>query len=144
MRLTVFTDYALRVLIYLAMEPERRVIIRDIAEDYGISRNHLTKVVNNLTRAGLVDASRGVKGGLMLAHPAAEIGVGEVVRATEEDLALVECFRPDNRCIITPACKLKHVVWEAKEAFLAVLDRYTVADLVENEPELRRLLRRTG
>lgn len=141
MRLTVFTDYALRVLMYLALEPDRRVTIRDIAEDYGISRNHLTKVVNNLARAGLVNASRGVKGGLMLARPGTEIGVGEVIRVTEEDLALVECFRDDNQCVITPACRLKNIVWQAREAFFEVLDGYTVADLVANQAELRRLLR---
>jgi Rrf2 family nitric oxide-sensitive transcriptional repressor len=130
MRLTVFTDYALRVLMYLDLNAERRVTIRDVAEAYGISRNHLMKVVNKLTRAGLVDASRGVNGGLALARPAAEITVGEVVRSTEDDLALVECFREDNQCVITPECELKRVFGRARAAFLAALDEETISDLM--------------
>ena len=124
MRLTVFTDYALRVLIYLALDPERRVTIRDIADAYGISRNHLMKVVNSLTRAELVEASRGVNGGLTLAHPADEITVGEVVRKTEDDFDLVECFRADNQCAITPECVLKHVFGQAQAAFLSEAEKH--------------------
>ncbi|MGB5586404.1 MAG: Rrf2 family transcriptional regulator, partial [Gammaproteobacteria bacterium] len=130
MRLTVFTDYALRVLMYLAVNPEQRVTIRDVAEGYGISRNHLMKVVNKLTRAELVDASRGVNGGLRLARAPEEITIGEVVRKTEDEIALVECFRADNQCIITPECALKDVFGEAQTAFLDVLDSYTLADLM--------------
>jgi Rrf2 family nitric oxide-sensitive transcriptional repressor len=141
MRLTVFTDYALRVLIYLALDPERRVTIRDIADAYGISRNHLMKVVNSLTRAELVEASRGVNGGLTLAHPADEITVGEVVRKTEDDLDLVECFREDNQCVITPECVLKQVFGRARSAFLAELDSQTIADLVGPSQRLRKRLK---
>ena len=141
MRLTVFTDYALRVLMYLALEPDRRVRIRDVAEAYGISRNHLMKVVNKLTRAELVEASRGVNGGLILARDAADISVGEVVRKCEDEIALVECFRKDNQCVITPECELKRVFGEAQDAFLEVLDRYTVSDLIIMRPQLRRRLR---
>ena len=101
-----------------------------MAEAYGISRNHLMKVVNKLTRAGLVDASRGVNGGLALARPAVEITVGEVVRSTEDDLALVECFREDNQCVITPECELKRVFGRARAAFLATLDEQTISDLM--------------
>jgi len=141
MRLTVFTDYALRVLMYLELNPERRVTIRDVAEAYGISRNHLMKVVNKLTRAGLVDASRGVNGGLALARPAASITVGEVVRSTEDDLALVECFRADNQCVITPECELKRVFGKAQAAFLAALDEKTIADLMVQRRKLASRLK---
>ena len=141
MRLTVFTDYALRVLIYLALDPDRRVTIRDIADAYGISRNHLMKVVNTLTRAELVEASRGVNGGLTLAHPADEITVGEVVRKTEDDFDLVECFRPDNQCAITPECTLKTVFGQAQSAFLSELDAHTIADLISQSQRLRKRLK---
>ena len=140
MRLTVFTDYAFRVLIYLALDTERRVTIRDVASGYDISRNHLMKVVNLLTRAEFVDASRGVNGGLMLARPPDEITLGDVIRHTEEDFALVECFRPDNRCRITPACTLQGILGEACSAFLEVMDSYTVADLATKPAALSRLL----
>lgn len=141
MRLTVFTDYALRVLMYLAVKPERRVTIRDVAEAYGISRNHLMKVVNKLTRAKLIEASRGVNGGLMLARTPDSITVGEVVRNTEDEIALVECFRPDNQCIITPECALKNVFGEAQAAFLEVIDGYTLADLMAPRSRLAKRLR---
>ncbi len=140
MRLTVYSDYAFRVLIYLALDTGRRVTIRDIADAYGISRNHLMKVVNGLTRANLVIASRGVKGGLSLAKPADEISLGEVIRGTEEDFALVECFRPDNACVISPVCSLKGIFKEASFAFLDVLDQHTVADLVRKRTPLKRHL----
>ena len=141
MRLTVFTDYALRVLMYLALDPGRRVRIRDVAESYAISRNHLMKVVNKLTRAALIESSRGVNGGLILARPAAEITVGEVVRRCEDDLGLVECFRTQNQCVITPECELKKVFGHALEEFMGVLDQYTVADLIAPESKLRRRLK---
>ena len=141
MRLTVFTDYALRVLIYLALEPERRVRIREVAEGYGISHNHLMKVVNKLTRAELVEASRGVNGGLILARPPDGITVGEVVRKCEDDIALVECFRQDNQCVITADCVLAQVFGHALEEFMAILDQYTVADLVAPRQKLRKRLK---
>jgi Rrf2 family nitric oxide-sensitive transcriptional repressor len=141
MRLTVFTDYALRVLMFLALEPKRRVRIREVAEGYGISHNHLMKVVNKLTRAELVEASRGVNGGLILARPAGDITVGEVVRKCEDEIALVECFREDNQCVITPDCVLAKVFAHALEEFLAILDQYTIADLVSPRTKLRKRLR---
>lgn len=144
MRLTVFTDYALRVLMYLALDPGRRVTIRDVAEDYGVSRNHLMKVVNKLTRAEFVESSRGVNGGLLLAHAPEDIVVGDVVRHTEDDFALVECFRDDNACVITPSCHLKQVLYEARESFFGVLDSYTIADLVQDHRGLTRLLGLAG
>ncbi len=140
MRFTVFTDYAFRVLIYLALERERRATINDIAESYGISKNHLMKVVNLLTQAGLVTASRGPRGGLELAWPADEIIVGEVVRLTEDNFQLVECFGPDNQCTITPACELKAILGETVQAIFGVLDEYSIQDLIKRKTQLKKLL----
>lgn len=141
MRLTVYTDYSLRVLIFAALHPERVVTIDEIAHCYAISRNHLTKVVHRLGLRGYLDTVRGKGGGLRLALPPARICIGEVVRATEEDLALVECFRPaENRCRITPACTLRSILQEAIEAFLDVLDGYTLAELITNRGDLLGLL----
>jgi Rrf2 family nitric oxide-sensitive transcriptional repressor len=129
-QLTRYSDYSLRVLIYLALDPNRLVTIEDIARSYDISKTHLMKVVHQLGLAGYVETVRGRGGGLRLARPPEEIGVGELVRATEESMALAECFQPSGRCAIEPACGLRPVLHEALAAFLAVLDRYTVADLV--------------
>ncbi|ACL57119.1 Rrf2 family transcriptional regulator [Methylobacterium nodulans] len=130
MRLTCFTDYALRTLIYLGTAEPRQSSIAEVARAYGISENHLVKVVHQLGRLGLVRTTRGRGGGLRLGKAAAEIRIGEVVRATEEDLALVQCFAGGS-CAITPACRLRNVLGEALAAFFAVLDRYTLADLLE-------------
>lgn len=141
MRLTGYTDYALRVLIHVGLEKGRLATIPEIAHSYGISRHHLTKVVHQLGRLGYVRTVRGRGGGLELARPADRIGVGEVVRATEDDLALVECFRPGNSdCRIMPACRLRGALQEALAAFLAVLDGYTLADLLDEPARLRELL----
>jgi Rrf2 family nitric oxide-sensitive transcriptional repressor len=141
MRFTVFTDYAFRVLMYLALDPEHRATIHDIAEGYGVSKNHLMKVVNFLTRSGLVTASRGPHGGLELAWPADEIMVGEVVRLTEDNLQLVECFGPDDQCAITSACALKPILGESLQAFFGVLDKYSIQDLIKRRTQLKRLLK---
>lgn len=130
MQLTRYSDYSLRVLIYLALDPDRLVTIEDIARSYAISKAHLMKVVHQLGLAGYVETVRGRGGGLRLARPAEAIGVGEVVRAMEENLAIAECFQQQGHCAIEPACGLRPVLHEALAAFLAVLDRYTVADLV--------------
>lgn len=140
MRLTYFSDYAFRVLMYLAVTPDRRCTIREISDAYGISRAHLMKVVNLLTREGLVVAQRGPSGGLTLAMPPEEIGLGDVVRKTEDDLGLVECFRPENGCRLTPACALAPALSRALNAFLAELDKQTIADLVRKPQTVRRLL----
>jgi Rrf2 family nitric oxide-sensitive transcriptional repressor len=143
MRLTVYTDFALRVLIYVAVHPEPKPTIAEIAASYGVSRNHLMKVVYELGVAGYLETSRGKNGGLRLARPPQAIGLGELVRRTEPDLDLVECFSADSgRCAITPACKLRGVLHQAKAAFLRVLDGYTLADLVEDPAALRALLDR--
>jgi Rrf2 family nitric oxide-sensitive transcriptional repressor len=131
MQLTRFTDYSLRVLIFLAVEPDRRATIDEIAGAYGISKAHLMKVVHELGARGWVETVRGRGGGLQLARAPEEIRVGAVVRATEENLALVECFAPaTSACAIESACGLRAVLDEALAAFLAVLDDYTLADLI--------------
>jgi Rrf2 family nitric oxide-sensitive transcriptional repressor len=144
MRLTYFSDYAFRVLMYLAITPDRRCTIREISEAYDISRAHLMKVVNLLTREGLVTAQRGPSGGLTLARPANEIRLGDVIRKTEDDLGLVECFRPENTCRLTPSCVLAPALGRAMQAFLAELDKQTIADLVQKPQVLRRLLPTTA
>lgn len=129
MRLTNFSDYALRILMY-AETRGRLITIEETAEIYGISRAHLMKVANQLTRAGFLKATRGRAGGLALARQPDKIRLGDVVRATEPDFALVECFTSGNRCLITPRCRLKGVLKEALHDFMATLDRYTLADLI--------------
>ncbi len=141
MRLTVYTDFSLRVLMYLAVSPERRPTIAEIAATYDISRNHLMKVVHRLGVDGYITTIRGKSGGLALARNPADIVLGEVVRRTEPDMALVPCFDTAcTACVITPACKLRNALREAGQAFLNVLDGYTLADLVENQSALRALL----
>lgn len=144
MRLTLHTDYALRLLMYLAIEPGRLQTIEAIAQRYRISRNHLMKVAQTLVQAGVVDSIRGRGGGLKLARSAETINIGAVVRATEDGFALVECFDPEGDCIITPACSLRGPLEQALMAFLAVLDRFTLADLVKNPGNLRAMRRLLG
>lgn len=140
MRLTRYSDYALRVLMYMGVRGERLVTIDEIAGAYDISRNHVMKVVYDLGRSGYIRTVRGRNGGVTLARPPAGINLGMLLRETENDLALVECFGPDNRCCLTPVCVLKQALDEALTAFMAVLERYTLADLIASRQELRRLL----
>ncbi|MCC7329664.1 MAG: Rrf2 family transcriptional regulator [Gammaproteobacteria bacterium] len=134
MRLMTFTDYCLRVLIYLAIEPDRRATIAEIATAFDISQNHLMKVVHVLGRHKLLTNVRGRGGGMQLARPAAEINIGEVVRLSEAGAVPAECFdRSSSACIITPACQFRRILGEAMEAFNGVLDRYTLADLTEQQ-----------
>ena len=143
MRLTVYTDFSLRVLMYVALHPERRPTIAEIASSYGVSKNHLMKVVYELGLAGYIETARGKNGGLRLARRPQDIVLGEVVRRTEPDMALVPCFDPVKAaCVITPACTLRRALHEAQSAFLKVLDAYTLADLVENRNALSALLAR--
>lgn len=130
MRLTNFSDYALRVLMYAAAQRERLITIEETAQIYDISRNHLMKVVNVLTRAGYLKAVRGRTGGFTLARRPDRIRIGAVLRLTEPDFALVECFSAGNHCLIAPACRLRGVLREALAAFVAVLDRHTLDDLL--------------
>jgi Rrf2 family transcriptional regulator, nitric oxide-sensitive transcriptional repressor len=137
MRLTYQTDYALRMLMYLAVQGDRRSSIHEIATQYGISENHLMKVTQRLAALGYVDALRGRSGGLKLAGDPGQIRIGDVVRAMEPDLAIVECFGSENTCTITLACGLRHVLDEARESFLGVLDSYTLKQLVARPGKLR-------
>lgn len=143
MRLTVYTDYALRVLMYLAVHSGPKPTIGEIASSYRVSRNHLMKVVYELGVAGYIETVRGKNGGLRLARRPQDIGLGELIRQTEPDMALVPCFDPVNSpCAIAPACRLRGALHQARAAFLDVLDGYTLADLVGNRPALQDLLGR--
>ena len=136
MRVTTHSDYALRVLIFAGLrggEPSR---IDDIAKRYRISKSHLTKVVWKLSQAGFLKTTRGRAGGLTLAALPAEINLGAVMREMEGFGALVECFGPENKCIITTACAARRMFREAHEAFFAVFDKYTLADLLDRRPAL--------
>ena len=130
MRLTVLTDYSLRVLMYVGALPRRLVTIQEIAQGYGISENHLMKVVHGLAQHGFIETVRGRGGGFRLARPATEITVGAVIRAVEDDFALVECFWTDNTCRITPVCRLRGALQQALGAYFEVLDNWTLAELV--------------
>jgi len=141
MKLTNYTDYSLRVLIYLAIKgPETKSTITEITEAYQISRNHLTKVIHQLGQIGVITTTRGRGGGITLAQNPKEVTIGSIVRETEENFHMVECFNSENNnCVLTPVCGLKHVLHEALAAYLTVLDKYTIADLVK-EPEMYRIL----
>ncbi len=132
MRLTRYTDYALRVLLYLGAHQDKLSTINEIAAYHNISRNHLMKVVHQLGAWGYIDTLRGKGGGIRLAHRPSDIVIGDVVRHTEENLEIVECLTPGNsNCIIQPGCRLKNVLNEALNSFLATLDLYTLADFLE-------------
>ena len=133
MRLTIFTDFALRTLILAASKGERNTTIEEAAAFYGISAPHLKKVVRTLTGAGFLEAQRGRSGGFRLARAPEEINLGQVIRVTEPDFALVECFREGNRCLITRSCRLPPIVNRAIAAMLDVFDQYTLADLILDE-----------
>lgn len=141
MKLTTFTDYSLRVLIYLGTRPERLATIAEIAQAFDVSENHLTKVVHFLGKSGWLANVRGKGGGLALARPLELIPLGTVVRETEGLSVLAECFEEGGgHCCIAPACRLRGVLGEAFDAFYAVLDRYTLDDLVHNRARLAQLL----
>jgi len=179
-RLTNYSDYALRSLIYLATKPEPTLLanISDIANSYHISKSHLTKIIQQLGQLGYIDSVRGKNGGIRLAQAPKDINLGELIKKIEPDFALVECFSTDSLdssiadinsavindeknasandmslklidetvshiasgCIISPVCQLKQVLAEALTAFIAVLERYTLADIIENKDELAALL----
>ncbi len=140
MRLKTFTDYSLRVLIFLAARPRPRATIAEIADAFGISENHLMKVSHSLAKAGVLANVRGKGGGLELAMAPKAINLGHVVRITEGAPHPAECFGPDNTCCITRACKLRVVLDDAVQSFYAVLDRYTLEDITQNRPVLARML----
>lgn len=138
MHLTTFTDYTLRVLIYLALEPDRLATIPEMASAYGISENHLMKVVHRLARSGTIESVRGKGGGVRLAHAPAEIRLGQVIRASEGDSAIVECFsNTENSCRIAPVCRLTKILGDAFAGLYQSLDAFTLADLCANGGEIR-------
>jgi Rrf2 family nitric oxide-sensitive transcriptional repressor len=141
-RLTFHTDYSLRLLMLLALEPDHLHTIEEVSRRHRVSRNHMMKVAMTLAQGGFVESVRGRGGGLRLARPPAQIGVGAVVRATEDSFDIVECFEQGGGgCAITPACRLKGVLHQAVADFLGALDRYTLADLVEPAAAGRRMRR---
>ena len=170
MRLTNYSDYALRSLIYLAVRPEPPLLanISDIADSYSISKSHLTKIIHQLGQLGYIESVRGKNGGIRLARAPKDINLGVLIKQMEPDFDLVECFATppnakssDDRqagstglamtfidettdnprgCVISPACQLKSVFFEALTAFINVLERYTLADILNNEDELASLL----
>lgn len=131
MHLTRYSDYAMRVLLYLGARPERQCSIAEVAKAYGISQSHLMKVVSDLVQAGYVASVRGRTGGIRLGMPPERIVIGELVRRTEGSLALVDCAS----CLMAPGCGLACVLGDAMDAFLAVLDRHTLADVIARRPE---------
>lgn len=139
MRLTARTDYALRMMIFLGLQYPEYTTIQEIAERYGISKNHLMKIANDLSNKGWIDSMRGRQGGIRLGRPAGEINIGKLVRATEDD-TIVECFRAENACIITTACPLASVLQEGLKAFYGVLEKYTLVDLMDNRSKMKALL----
>ena len=141
MRLTVFSDYTLRVLMYLALDRTRLATIPEIATAYGISENHLMKVVHQLARAGIIESVRGKGGGIRLARAPGEIHLGEIVRASEGDAPIVECLSGDPQaCRITSSCRLKGIFVNAFEALYDSLDEHTLADLVARPRVLKQVL----
>ena len=141
MRLTFYSDYSLRLLMYAALRPDTLITIQEVAKAYGISKNHLTKVAFDLGRAGFLETVRGRSGGLRLGCRPEEIGLGAVLRITEARSVLVECFNAKtNSRVISAPCRLKGVLNRALKAYFAVLDEYTLADLTDKNPALARLL----
>jgi len=139
--LTQFTDYSLRLTLYLACHPDRLVSVEEVGQSYGISRHHLVKVVQELTDLKVIESQRGRGGGMRLAIPPGEINVGWLIRRTEPHMDLVECFdMAANTCPIAPACGLKGALVRAQKAFLAVLDEYTLDDFKTHRPDLIALL----
>jgi len=140
-QLTTFSDYALRVLVYLALQKDRLATIAEIAESYKISENHLMKVVHHLAHEGYVETLRGKGGGLRLARKPEEIGIGQVIRGTEGGGDLLDCIgAKDVICCIQPSCRLMAILSEASAGMYAVLEKYTLADLLKPKGKLERLL----
>ncbi|MBE9516247.1 MAG: Rrf2 family transcriptional regulator [Proteobacteria bacterium] len=140
MHLTVHTDYALRVLAYLSLSGDKLVTINDIANYYGISKNHLVKVVHGLSQEGIIEAVRGRSGGVRLARPADEINIGELVRLTEPGYEMVDCTPDTGACRVMTVCGLPAVLDKATRAFLAELDKHTLADVINTNISLEELV----
>lgn len=143
MRLSEYTDYTLRVLMHCAAHRDERITIGELAERHGISKNHLMKVVNDLARQGLLETSRGRGGGLRLLSDPARITIGAVVRASETDFRVVECFSEEhNQCVLTAGCRLKRVLGSAMKAWFDELDAVTLADITDPAPDPVVVVRR--
>ena len=140
MRLTLHTDFALRVLIYVGLNDGELTTINDIAQSFGISKAHLMKVVNDLSQKGYLDTKRGRNGGIRLMREPRDINIGQVVRDTEKHLGVIECIERRGFCPIERACVLRSALQDATQAFLAVLDAYTLADLIKPQRALSSLL----
>lgn len=140
MHLTTFSDYSMRVMMYLGLQHGSLVTIADIAQAYNISENHLTKVVHHLAQRGYVETLRGKGGGLRLARDLATVNIGEMVRASEGETGLLPCLDKEESCCIQPSCKLMGMLREAQTAMFDVLDKYTLADLLQHEEPLARIL----
>lgn len=139
MQLSLYADYSCRVLIYLAVMKEEKSSIREISQAYGISANHLVKVVHNLGKLGYIQTSRGRGGGISLGRLPSEISIGKVIRETEPGFDLVECYSSRNTCPIASVCGLKFVFGEALQSFLKVLDSYTLADIIKDPAGLQKV-----
>jgi len=135
MQLTLYTDYSFRTLAYLCLHEEKSCTISEIADFYDISRNHLVKIVHNLSKAGFITSARGKGGGIRLSRPAEQINIIDIVQHTEPSLALVACFNPQAKhtCSIEPICALKGLLANAMSQFLRALENYTVADLLKEK-----------
>ncbi|KTD16711.1 Rrf2 family transcriptional regulator [Legionella jordanis] len=143
MQLTQFTDYSLRALIYIALKKEL-CTINDIAKAYGISSNHLVKIIHNLAKMGIIRTLRGKSGGIVMAKNPADLNLGELIIKLEPHFDLVPCFNKEKaNCCIAPACKLKRILFDAKENFIAILKQYSLADILDNPIELKSLLSAT-
>ncbi|MBL7479326.1 Rrf2 family transcriptional regulator [Legionella bononiensis] len=140
MQLTQFTDYSLRALIYIALKKDI-CTIKDITEAYTISGNHMIKIIHNLSKLGLIKTTRGKNGGITLAVEPAKINLGALILQLESNFDLVPCFNKEKaNCCIAPVCKLKNILYEARKAFMAVLNQFTLGDIVSNKIELNALL----
>lgn len=141
MKLTNYSDYALRILIYLGLKREKLSTITEISDCYRISRNHVVKIVHHLGQLGYLDTMRGKHGGIRLARAPEMINIGEVIRHTESTMDIVECFSEQNTCVICDSCVLRSIIAEALAAFMAVLDGYTLADLMVPKHQLKKQLK---
>jgi len=141
MQLTQFTDYSLRMLIYVAVRNGKTCTITEIAESYNISRNHLMKVTHRLSQLGILKTLRGKGGGLLLNADPEKLNLGELIVKLEPNFFIVECFDTTNgKCAIAPVCKLKHILHEATNNFIQTLQKYTLQDVIRNRTELTQIL----
>ncbi|HAO80050.1 MAG TPA: BadM/Rrf2 family transcriptional regulator [Verrucomicrobia subdivision 3 bacterium] len=141
MKLSAYSDYAIRVLMQTALRSPQRLTVAEVALTFGISRHHLVKVVHDLSRSGYLVTQRGIGGGFTLARAPKNIRLGDIVRLGEESETVIDCFDGENHlCRLLPVCRLKSVLDEAAAAFFAVMDRYTLADLVKQQSKMRAVL----